>query len=57
MFLGRIAAAPLKAELEVTSSGLAVGDGSVDMTLYRYCGAAGLNVERRSGKLDVAMLT
>jgi glycogen debranching enzyme len=36
---------------------LAVGDGSVDLTLYRYSGAVGLNVERRSGKLDVAVLT
>jgi glycogen debranching enzyme len=37
--------------------GLSVGEGSVDLTLYRYSGAVGLNVDRRSGKLDVAMLS
>jgi glycogen debranching enzyme len=36
---------------------LKVGDSSVDVTLYRYSGAVGLNVDRRSGKLDVAVLT
>lgn len=36
---------------------LAVGDSSVDLTLYRYSGAVGLNVDRRAGTLDVAMLT
>jgi glycogen debranching enzyme len=36
---------------------LTVGDSSVDLTLYRYSGSVGLNVDRRSGKLDVAMLT
>jgi glycogen debranching enzyme len=36
---------------------LKVGESSVDLTLYRYSGAVGLNVDRRSGKLDVAMLT
>ena len=36
---------------------LTIGDGSVDLTLYRYSGAVGLDVDRRSGKLDVAMLT
>ncbi len=36
---------------------LSVGDSSVDVTLYRYSGAVGLNVDRRSGKLDVAVLT
>jgi glycogen debranching enzyme len=41
----------------VSLRNLTVGDGSVDLTLYRYSGAVGLNVDRRSGKLDVAMLT
>jgi len=41
----------------VSIRNLAVGDGSVDLTLYRYSGAVGLNVERRSGVVDVAMLT
>jgi len=36
---------------------LTVGDGSADLTLYRYSGAVGFNVERRSGRLEVAMLT
>ncbi|HEX8756049.1 MAG TPA: glycogen debranching N-terminal domain-containing protein [Steroidobacteraceae bacterium] len=36
---------------------LRVGESSVDVTLYRYSGAVGLNVDRRSGKLDVAVLT
>ncbi|HEU5442904.1 MAG TPA: hypothetical protein VFU61_03710, partial [Steroidobacteraceae bacterium] len=35
---------------------LRVGESSVDVTLYRYSGAVGLNVDRRSGKLDVAVL-
>ncbi len=37
--------------------GLTVGAGSVDLTLYRYSGAVGLNLDRRSGKIDVSMLT
>jgi glycogen debranching enzyme len=41
----------------VSIRNLTVGDGSVDLTLYRYSGAVGLNVDRRSGKLDVAILT
>jgi len=41
----------------VSIRNLTVGDSSVDLTLYRYSGAVGLNVERRSGKLDVATLT
>ena len=41
----------------VSLRNLTVGDGSVDLTLYRYSGAVGLNVDRRSGKLDVATLT
>lgn len=41
----------------VSIRNLTVGDSSVDMTLYRYSGAVGLNVDRRSGKVDVAMLT
>jgi glycogen debranching enzyme len=36
---------------------LTVADSSVDLTLYRYSGAVGLNVDRRAGRLDVAMLT
>jgi glycogen debranching enzyme len=41
----------------ISIRGLAVGDGSVDLTLYRYSGAVGLNLDRRSGKIDVLMLT
>ncbi|HJS92008.1 MAG TPA: amylo-alpha-1,6-glucosidase [Steroidobacteraceae bacterium] len=41
----------------VSIRSLQVGESSVDLTLYRYSGTVGLNVERRSGKLDVAMLT
>jgi glycogen debranching enzyme len=41
----------------VSLRNLTVGDSSVDLTLYRYSGAVGLNVDRRSGKLDVAVLT
>lgn len=41
----------------VSLRGVTVGDSSVDLTLYRYSGAVGLNVDRRSGKLDVAVLT
>ena len=41
----------------VSLRNLTVADGSVDLTLYRYSGAVGINVERRSGKQDVAMLT
>jgi glycogen debranching enzyme len=41
----------------VSLRNLTVGDSSVDLTLYRYSGAVGLNVDRRSGKLDVAILT
>jgi hypothetical protein len=29
----------------------------VDLTLYRYSGAIGLNLDRRSGKIDVSVLT
>ncbi|MGH8210747.1 MAG: hypothetical protein ACREU6_14365, partial [Steroidobacteraceae bacterium] len=36
--------------------GLTVGAGSVDLTLYRYSGAVGLNLDRRSGKIDVSVL-
>jgi glycogen debranching enzyme len=36
---------------------LTVGAGSVDLTLYRYSGAVGLNLDRRSGKIDVSVLT
>jgi glycogen debranching enzyme len=41
----------------VSLRNLLVGDSSVDLTLYRYSGAVGLNVDRRSGRLDVAILT
>jgi glycogen debranching enzyme len=41
----------------VSVRNLTVGESSVDLTLYRYSGAVGLNVDRRSGKLDVAILT
>jgi glycogen debranching enzyme len=41
----------------VSIRNLEVGESSVDLTLYRYSGAVGLNVDRRSGRLDVAMLT
>jgi hypothetical protein len=34
-----------------------VGDSAIDLKLYRYSGGVGLDVERRSGRLDVAMLT
>jgi len=37
--------------------GLAIGAASVDLTLYRYSGAIGLNLDRRSGKIDVSVLT
>jgi hypothetical protein len=37
--------------------GLAIGTASVDLTLYRYSGAVGLNLDRRSGKIDVSVLT
>jgi glycogen debranching enzyme len=35
--------------------GLMVGRGAVDLTLHRYSGTVGLNVERRTGKVDVVM--
>jgi len=41
----------------VSLRNLTVGESSVDLTLYRYSGAVGLDVDRRSGRLDVAMLT
>ena len=37
--------------------GLNVGDGGVDLTLYRYSGTVGLNLDRRNGKIDVSVLT
>jgi glycogen debranching enzyme len=37
--------------------GIEVGDASVDVTLYRYSGTVGVNVDRRKGKVDVAVLT
>ena len=36
---------------------LNVGTGSLDMTLYRYSGTVGVNVERRKGRADVVMLS
>ncbi len=48
----------LPANLErLAIRGLTVGTGSVDLTLYRYSGAVGLNLDRRSGKIDVSVLT
>jgi glycogen debranching enzyme len=41
----------------VSIRNLIVGEGCVDLTLYRYSGTVGLNVDRRSGNLDVAVLT
>ncbi len=41
----------------VSIRNLMVGDSAVDLVLHRYTGAVGLNVERRSGKVDVAILT
>jgi glycogen debranching enzyme len=41
----------------ISIRGLEVGSGSVDLTLYRYSGAVGLNLDRRSGKIDVSVLT
>ncbi|HEY2036222.1 MAG TPA: glycogen debranching N-terminal domain-containing protein [Steroidobacteraceae bacterium] len=41
----------------VSIRNLTIGDSSIDLTLYRYSGAVGLNVDRRSGKLDVAVLS
>jgi glycogen debranching enzyme len=35
--------------------GLLVGRGTVDLTLHRFSGTVGLNVERRTGKVDVSM--
>jgi hypothetical protein len=35
--------------------GLMVGRGTVDLTLHRYSGTVGLNVERRTDKVDVTM--
>ncbi|HKZ74424.1 MAG TPA: amylo-alpha-1,6-glucosidase [Steroidobacteraceae bacterium] len=36
---------------------LRVGQASVDLTLHRYPGTVGLNVERRKGNVEVAMLS
>ncbi|MGH8296827.1 MAG: amylo-alpha-1,6-glucosidase, partial [Steroidobacteraceae bacterium] len=48
----------LPARIErVSIRNLTVGESSVDLTLHRYSGAVGLDVDRRSGKLEVAMLT
>jgi glycogen debranching enzyme len=33
--------------------GLDVGDAAVDLTLHRYSGSVGVNVERRVGNLEV----
>jgi glycogen debranching enzyme len=37
--------------------GLMVGRGTVDLTLHRYSGTVGVNVERRTGKVEVALLS
>ncbi len=41
----------------ISIRGLAVGFASVDLTVHRYHGTVSANVERRSGRLDVVMLT
>lgn len=38
-------------------NGLTVGSASVDLSLHRYSGTVGLNVERREGRLSVVMLS
>ncbi len=42
---------------EVRIRNLAVADASVDLTVHRYGGSVGVNVERRSGKLEVVVHT
>jgi len=42
---------------EVRIRNLTVADASVDLTVHRYAGSVGVNVERRSGKLDVVVQT
>jgi glycogen debranching enzyme len=37
--------------------GLEVGGASVDLTLHKYAGSVGLSIDRRDGKLDVAVLS
>jgi hypothetical protein len=37
--------------------GLEVGGASVDLTLHKYAGSVGLSIDRREGKVDVAVLS
>jgi hypothetical protein len=37
--------------------GLTLGSGSVDLTVHRYGSSFSANVERRSGRLDVVILS
>jgi glycogen debranching enzyme len=37
--------------------GLEVGGASVDLTLHKYAGSVGLSIDRRDGKVDVAVLS
>ncbi|HEY4210127.1 MAG TPA: glycogen debranching N-terminal domain-containing protein [Steroidobacteraceae bacterium] len=41
----------------ISIRGLEVGEARVDLTLYRYSGAVGVNVDNRTGQLDVAVLS
>ena len=41
----------------LTIRDLTVGSASADLTLHRYSGTVGVNVERRKGRLDVVMLS
>ncbi len=41
----------------ITIRDLTVGSASVDLTLHRYSGSVGLNVERRRGRVEVVMLS
>lgn len=42
---------------EVRIRNLVVGDAAVDLTVHRYGGSVGVNVERRTGKIDVVVHT
>jgi hypothetical protein len=35
--------------------GIDVGDAAVDLTLHRYSGSVGVDVERRVGRVDVVV--
>jgi hypothetical protein len=49
----------LPADIErLTVRGLEVGEASVDLTLHAHAaGAVGVSVERRSGKVDVSVVS